>query len=379
MKDLETNFINKINKLKKILIEEVSKSDRIFIVPHSKMDFDALASATILYTMCKLNRKDVYIVSNDKEDKMKQSIKLIYKELKEKCTFITTDEFDMLRTENELIILTDTNSEYLIPITNIDTCKNIMVIDHHNPDRSTVKTDKLFIDTEMSSASEILFYVMKSLDIYIDTYLAQLLLAGIYLDTSELHYIPTPFTLESVTKILKYGANLKEVQDLFVISDFEDDRKQESIINGIIDRTKFIRENDYTLAISLNNEDSETIYEHNHLAKAADRLLKYNFDADFVIGFIDRKELGTGHKDLVCVKARSKNTDIDVSEIMNVLGGGGDYNRASSIIETNDIEGVKELITLILGNEPLNIIIEKLHTLKEDNKTRVLSNVKISG
>ena len=372
MKEKRTEFENKINSLKDILVNEIDKSDRIFIFPHKNMDFDALASAVTLYTICKLNSKNVYIVTDDKESKMKSSLKKLYNELKSKCTFITTNEFDILRSKEELILLTDTNSSYLIPVTNIETLKNVIIIDHHNIDSNTIKTDKKFIDTKMSSASEILFYLMKSLDIYIDTYLAQLLLAGIYLDTKGLYYIPTHFTLESVTKILEYGANLKEVQDLFVVSDFEDDRIQERIINSIIDNTSFISESNYTLAISSNYEESENVYSEYHLVEAADRLLKYKLDVAFVIGHIDKEILGKGHRDLVCIKARSKSNNIDVSKIMNILGGGGRINSASAIIETNNIEGIKELITMTMTpGITREDIVEKLHIIKYGNKPKI--------
>lgn len=372
MKELKTEFENKINSLKDILVKEISKSSRIFIVPHTNMDFDALASATILYTICKLNRKEVYIVSNDIEDKMKSSIRHMYNELKQKCTFITTEELDILRDKDELVILTDTNSEYLIPVNNINSFKNIIVVDHHNTDSNTVKTDKLYIDTQMSSASEILFYLMKNLDIYIDTYLSQLLLAGIYLDTKGLYYIPTPFTLGSVTKILEYGANLKEVQDLFVISDFEDDRKQESIINNLIDCTNFVRESDYTLALTSNDNDKDMIYEQYHLAEAADRMLKYKLDAVFVLGFIDKEELGNGHRNLVCIKARSKSSNIDISKIMDILGGGGDQNRGSSMIETDNLQSVKELINLVMTPGITREEIDtKLLNIKYENRPKI--------
>lgn len=372
MKEKRTEFENKINSLKDILVNEIDKSDRIFIFPHKNMDFDALASAVTLYTICKLNGKNVYIVTDDKESKMKSSFKKLYNELKSKCTFVTTNEFDMLRSKDELILLTDTNSSYLIPVTNIESLKNVIIIDHHNIDSNTIKTDKKFIDTKMSSASEILFYLMKSLDIYIDTYLAQLLLAGIYLDTKGLYYIPTHFTLESVTKILEYGANLKEVQDLFVVSDFEDDRIQERIINSIIDNTSFISESNYTLAISSNYEESENVYSEYHLVEAADRLLKYKLDVAFVIGHIDKEILGKGHRDLVCIKARSKSNNIDVSKIMNILGGGGRINSASAIIETNNIEGIKELITMTMTpGITREDIVEKLHIIKYGNKPKI--------
>ena len=94
MNSLKVNFENDIEPLKKALIEEINKSDKVFIIPHKNMDFDALASAAALYAIAKLYRKEVYIVTDDEEKDMNSSFKIIYKTLKQKCTFISTQELE---------------------------------------------------------------------------------------------------------------------------------------------------------------------------------------------------------------------------------------------------------------------------------------------
>ena len=131
------------------------------------------------------------------------------------------------------------------------------------------------------------------------------------------------------------------------------DRRLQKLVDTLIDCTKF---STYNISISMNEVEPNTIYNSDHLAKAADYFLQYNIDAAFVIGFIDRAELGEGHKNLVAIKARSKSkknntgvtTQIDVSEIMRIFDGGGDYNRAACIIETDNILGVRDAINYIM-------------------------------
>jgi c-di-AMP phosphodiesterase-like protein len=345
----KVDFFKKIDYLKQILDSELIKSSRVFIMPHRHMDFDALASAAAFYKICTFYGKDTYIVTNDKEKKMKSSFRLMYNELKRKCKFITTNELELLRDKDELLLLTDTNTTNLIPISNIDSFSNIIIVDHHSNDSNTIKTDKLFIDTDMSSASEIAFYLMKSMDIYIETSLAQYLLAGIYLDTNGLFYIPTPFTLGSVTKILEYGANIKNVQKLFTISNFEDDRTKERIINDLIDSTRFFYDSELTYTISYNEYDNDIIYKKHLLAEAADRMLKYELDVAFIIGYIDRENPDEeDHKNRISIKVRSKSNEIDAGKIMNLFGGGGDEYRAACEIDTNDVNYIINRIIEIM-------------------------------
>lgn len=348
MENTKMTFEDKINLLKTTLTTELSNSDRVFIVPHVRMDFDAIASATALYEICNEFGKETYIVTDDKEDVMETSLKIMFNDLKKTYSFITTSQLGQLRSENELLILTDTNKTNLIPITNPETFKNIIIVDHHKTDDKTVVTDKTLIAPNISSASEIVFNLIKKFNITIDEHLAQRLLAGIYLDTNRLSRNFEKSTSRAVTELLELGADSDEVNNLFLIANFESDRIQQNLINKLIDNTKFSM---YNIAITMNDVEPNTLYESDHLAKAADYLLQYPLDAAFVIGFVDKKELGEGHQDIISVKARSKNKKemtIDVSEVMRIFGGGGDENRAACLIYTDNIEGVKEAINYIM-------------------------------
>ena len=283
---------------------------------------------------------------------MKPSFKEIYDDLFTRYHFIDTDTFEVINDDDSLLLIVDTCVTNLVPITNINELKNdIVIIDHHKPDEKQIKTDNLFINLEVSSASEIIFYLLKSLDMYISQDTAQLLLAGIYLDTNGLYYISESQSFKLVSKLLEYGANIQEVQNLFTIYNFEDDRKQKRIVNGLVDCTKFYHDiNSRRYAITYNTVNPYIIYTHEQLAEACDSLLQYPLDAAIVIGYIDREDLGMGHVNKIAIKARSKMSDdmIDVSEIMDAFGGGGDLNRAAAQIFFEDIVTVKETLKKFL-------------------------------
>ena len=231
MENVEMTFEDKLNIFKELLKDSLIKCDRVFILPHERMDYDAIASATALYELCNEFEKPAYIVTNDKEEFMDYNLRIMFKQLKDNYTFVTTDQLAELRSDKELMILTDTNKTNLIPVKNIDEFKNIVIIDHHKTDSKTVETDKALICSEMSSASEILFKLLELYEFEIKPELSQRLLSGIYLDTNKLSRIPNPSTFSSVTRLIELGADFDEVQNLFTVSNFEEDRIQQKLVD----------------------------------------------------------------------------------------------------------------------------------------------------
>ena len=273
MENVKMNFEDKISLLRRVLTEQLGICEKVYIMPHKNMDFDAMASATALYEICNSFNNETYIISNDDPVDMEASSSIMYKELKRRCKFINTDKLEKIRVKDELLILVDTNKINLIPINNTDTYDNIIIIDHHKTSENTVKTDNLFIDLDISSASEMVFNLIKKFNITIDEYLAHCLLAGIYLDTNRLSRNFRSSTSRAVTELMELGANSDDVNNLFVIANFDSDRIQQNLINRLIDSTKFSM---YNIAITMNEEDIDTVYSHESLSTTADYLLRYS-------------------------------------------------------------------------------------------------------
>ena len=353
MENISDNFDKLINDLNSTLVSSMNRSFRVFIIPHINMDFDALASSIALSDICKSFGIDNYIVTNDKLESMKPSFRETFINLKEEYNFIDTKVFDRLKTEDSLFIITDSCSKSLIPTSNIDSyTDNIIVVDHHKLDNSAIKTKNLFVSSDACSASEILFYLMKNLGMYITTETAQLLLAGVYLDTKGLFFVNNPSGFKTIAKLLQYGANLQDVQNLFTISNFEDDIKQKELIMNLLKSTQFYTDsNSRRFAVTMNDIVPETVYTNEQLAEACDSLLQYSLDAAFVIGYVDSEKLGEGHSNKISIKARSKISEdmIDVAEIMQLFNGGGDSNRAAVTINCDNIIKVKELLSRVIN------------------------------
>ena len=97
--------------------------------------------------------------------------------------------------------------------------------------------------------------------------------------------------------------------------------------------------NNYGYAIAGGTDELIRMYNVEDIAKAADYLLKYRVNATFAIGYID--------DDLISVSARSKGM-IDVSNVMAILGGGGNETSAAAKIRGRSISEVKQAINNLL-------------------------------
>ena len=348
MEKINSNFYKQIDELKNTLLSKLSNCDKVFIFPHNEMDFDALASAIALSEICNFFGIDNYIVTNDKFDDEKSSISRLFLELRETYNFINSKTFNAMRNDDDLFIVTDSCVKNLMPVNDIEAYNNeIIVIDHHNPDDKVIKTDNLFINNDACSASEILFFLMKSLDIYITEEVCQLLLAGIYLDTNGLNYMHNPSGKKSYNKLLQYGANLDVVKGLFAISN-----RERKIVDELIGYNSIYH--DYqgrTFAIAFNKGNPDMVYTDKQLACACDSLLQSSADVVFVIGHIMKEK---NNQSMIAVKARSKvEPDAeDVSAIMQLFDGGGDTNRAACMLSVSDILETKDEIKKVLKSEP---------------------------
>lgn len=342
MESTKSSFFEYLDVFKEKLIDKIMSNDIVYITPHKKMDFDALASSALLYDLITSLGKLCFIVTNDLESMMEENLKDMYDSLKDGCSFINTKELELAldTCDNNLLLVVDANKDYLVPVTShLLMFKDIVLIDHHNTDEYTIKTDTYLIDQELSSASEIVYWLYKSFGFVIRKELAQHLLTGIYLDTGLLTRNVKSETALVIADLLSIGADVRKTLDMFVISNFKDDRLREKQINDLIDQSIEIQFSGYKFVITLDKKDPFKVYTHEVLAQTADRLLKYKFDASFVIGFIDSVSLGNGHKNIISIKGRSKE-NFDISYFMYQFGGGGTISSGACEINGDNIENV---------------------------------------
>lgn len=321
-----------IKDLKVNLESKVLASENIIIVPHTRIDMDAFASAIGISLITNKLEKKSSILIDDAAYNIDNSVKTVIENAKKQFNIINYEKYLKIKTENNLFILTDVNKSNLVCIekelATIDKDK-IFIIDHHDEGNHTIDTKYKFISTNSSSASEILVKLLNYFKIKYSSDVANYLLAGIYLDTNKLTKNTTSDTFKIVAKLMESGASNSVIDNWFT-EDFESDKR----VLELVSKANIYK---YSFAIVLAEETCE--YTREELAKVSDYLLKYGVDAAFAIGKVD--------ENLISISARSKDK-VNVGEVMRELDGGGNKCSAATKIPAETVEEVgKKLIKLI--------------------------------
>lgn len=318
-----------IKNLKANLEQKILESDNIVIVPHNGIDFDAIGAALGISLIAKKFKKSVSIIVNDPIYKIDHGVQLIIDDGRKEIPIITRDKYLQSQTFGDLFILIDVNKSSLVSLSDKLQKERTVIIDHHEEDQSTVEASEKYIDTSVSSSSEIITKLLMMFKIKPSSEFANNLLSGIYLDTNKLTKNVSSETMKTVAKLLEFGANMNRVTDLFA-EDFISDRR----VQELVSKAKL---STFSIAIVCAEENIE--YTKEELAKVADYLLKYKVDAAFAIG-----NIGDG---IVSISARSKEK-VNVGSVMQNLGGGGNQYSAATKLENCTIKEAEEKLIKII-------------------------------
>lgn len=327
-------MLKNVKELKQLLEDKINENEIVIIAPHKGPDCDAIGGALAIYLIVRKMGKTPYILLEDKV-KVEHAVKCIMDELPETVDIITPDVLDdVIKEGSTMLVTADTNKKSLVPITSYGIFDDIILIDHHDTGVDTIECTDMYIDTKISSVSEIM---CKLLDLFQLKYenpdennpyifnIANYLLAGINLDTSKFTKRVSSSTMKAVAKLLHRGADLNYVNDLFM-----DDYEKDCVFMDLVRATTWRM---FNIAIAVKNDDLNFIYEKEDLARCADWLMRYKTtDAAFAIGLVD--------ENAVYISGRSKG-QVDVGEIMSQLGGGGNSTSGATRIESNDVKEIK--------------------------------------
>lgn len=310
------------------VVKEIKDNSHIYITAHKNLDLDALGSMIGLYLAASYYKKDAYLIIDDRrhEDSVKKALEKISKKFK----IIHTRDINNIKKRSLLVIL-DVNKPYLLQNEKlIDMFPNKMIIDHHEEDDKTLETDKNYIFSNVSSTCELLTLMIEYLTFKLKKNYAELLLAGMFVDTNGFSIRTTDKTYEAAYFLTKNGADNNNAQYLLKQNIKKFVRRQKIMYDIDILKEKF--------AVSLGSKREK--YRREDLAKIADILLQFeHIEASFVIGYLDKNKIG--------ISARSMG-NIDVGIIMQQLGGGGTNTAAATMMETSDINEVYSKLKRIL-------------------------------
>ncbi|HOO67791.1 MAG TPA: DHH family phosphoesterase [Bacilli bacterium] len=311
--------------------ELVMTSSKVIITSHKDIDMDALGSALGIYYICNNFDKDTHLIIED--EKHEPEVRRALSKLKRKDKIIPTT-YEIIKEEiddNTLLVITDTNKSNRIQNEELLNIKNKILIDHHVESEDSIQelTYK-YLDTNESSSVEIVMNLINNLNIYIPSYVATIMLAGIYIDTSSFTLKTNENTHLCAATLYKFDANAKELKYLLKQNFGRYQKRQKLII-----KTEFYDK----IAITTGGK---IIYDNTELAKASDALLTFNnVEASFTIGRLNKETIG--------ISARSLGS-IDVQKIMAFFKGGGHKTDAAAQIKGKDVEIIKEkLLKYIRG------------------------------
>lgn len=326
--------LDKTNRVKSRTISQalkdlISKSDSVYIMGHKNTDIDCIGAAVGIYKIVLSLGKQAKIIVDAKYN---NSTKMVIERLKSggnyDDTFISKEETKKLDFENCLLVIVDTHKEsYLAAPDIVEEFDKKVIIDHHRRGPEFIDDAMLvYHEVYASSTSELVTeLLMYSEEVEITPKEAEVIYAGILVDTKNFTFKTGVRTFEAAAYLRKAGLDIAEVKYIFQ-NDFETYLAKVEIV-----RAAEILDSQVAISICENKHKDMAVL----AAQAADELLSISgILASFVICEIDN---------VVMVSGRSIG-DINVQAILEKLGGGGHLTFAGAQIAGATVDEVKETL-----------------------------------
>ena len=320
------------------LSDIVKESDKVMVMGHTKPDFDALGGCVGIYEFARLNNRECYIVLNDsdKDETITKIMNEVEKDDHFDGVFIDSDTaWSYMTPQTSLVIVDTSDSERVLDVALLNKATKKIVIDHHRRGENIIANPLLtYIEPYASSASELISELLEyeARGKSINNTSSTIILGGIVVDSQNFATRTGSRTFDAAAYLRSNGADPIRVKTILK-------EPLENFINRteIISLAKKIREN---ILVSL--APSDKYYTNVMLAQCADALITIkDVEASFVIGKLDSEKIG--------ISARSLG-NVNVQMIMERLGGGGHLANAATQIEEQNIEKVKEDLTLAIND-----------------------------
>lgn len=301
------------------------RSSKVFVMGHKDTDLDAFGATIGICCYATSKNKYSYVILDDK--KLESSVKKVIEQYNDDICIIKSNEVKKYIDQKSLLVIVDVNKKSLLQNSGILTeFNNILIIDHHGTGLDTIDLSQaqFLIDTTASSTCEIIASLFEYENYILDPNVATTMLAGIVLDTNNFIIKTDMETYRSAYYLSRCGADSRRVQYLL---------KQN--IKEYIEMQKVITEVRVINKIAISRGLQTKTYRREDLAKIADTILLFNnIEASFVIGKVDG---GIG------ISSRSMG-DINVGEVMEKYGGGGDNHEAATKICDKTLNEIFNLI-----------------------------------
>lgn len=314
--------------------EKMTAADRIFIMGHTREDFDSIGAAVGVAKMALFLHKETYIVTSSEDENMTilnnvladGDLHTSEQEINYSDIILSEEMSLPLVTPRSLLILVDHHREVLSASKAVFEAipNNRIVIDHHRRSDDGVVGALTYLEPSSSSASELVtelcmyFYYEKSEKMELSAKEATIMYAGIVLDTKNFTVQVGARTFEAAAILRDKGANISLVSKLF-----KDSR------DVFLTKAKLIGDSRMPLpgfALSVLEDAENDTSVCVMCASAADTLI--NLDGIFVSVVMAEYKDGS-----LSMSARSDGS-VNVQLIMEALGGGGHRTVAGAQLES---------------------------------------------
>ncbi len=302
----------------------MKNASNVIIMGHRFADHDSIGSCVGMARFAMNYCQKVNIVVNIHDPNLKAIFQKLRGLEEYKTIFLDGTAAQDLITSQTLLIITDVNNVHQFEAPELyENIQNVVIIDHHRQSAEFVVKPKItYIEPGASSASELVCEMLEQ-QLAPGSILkeeAELLFAGILLDTKQFVNNTGPRTFSAAHFLRSEGANPAEAQMLFR-SDMEDFKREIKY-----EANAFIYRN--IIAFSY-IEENATQEDKIAAAKAADRLLSLDrVLASFVLCRMDNT---------VHISARSSGT-VNVQLITEKLNGGGHFDMAGAQVKDATIK-----------------------------------------
>lgn len=304
----------------------VKASKNVLVMGHRNADFDAIGSAIGISRICKYLDVKVNVICDRKDKNLEEVFKML-EDNEYKTLFVSAAEAQELITSETLAVVCDVNN---IPISEapdvVNSAKHIVIIDHHRKTQEfAFEPDIQYIEPNVSSASELVSEFLQHLlpQKAIPKVEANLLYAGISLDTKKLTHNAGVKTFVALQYLREVGADPEEVERLFKITLKELSSEAEFERNTVIFKS--------VIAVAYYENKSNSPLARVSAARAADKMLTVKgIEAGFALCKIG---------DSIHISARSTGR-INVQLILEKIGGGGHFDSAGALVHSENSEEV---------------------------------------
>lgn len=326
----------------------IDKSEKVYIVGHKNTDIDCIGAAVGVSKICESMGKESYIVVDAKyNNSTRNLIEKLKTDSEYDDIFVTKEDIKKHDFENCLLVIVDTHKEsYLAAPDIVEEFDKKVLIDHHRRgpefiDDAILTYHEVYASSTSELVTELLMYCD---DVKLTPKEAEVIYAGIVVDTKNFSFKTGVRTFEAAAYLRKVGLDISEIKHIFQ-SDFK----------TYISKTEIVRSAEFIdgqIAISVATETNDDIAII--AAQSADELLNISgILASFVLCEID---------DVVMISGRSMG-DINVQAILEKLGGGGHLTFAGAQLAGISIDEAKEKLL-----DEINNYLGKNDKDKDDNK-----------